>query len=156
MCCLCALTTLLAACGAANSGQATSAATLTQPPTPTQAQSSTPTPVVSTATSVPTLIPSPTQSGNGKNSFVIYTGKGYTINYRPDWKIEPDGSDGVTFRDPTETGTALHVIVQNSQDRLAALQIEEGTSLKDRCKLSRKVPATITINGIVWNQAEFT
>jgi hypothetical protein len=156
MCCLCLLTILLAACGAENSSQAASTATPTQPPTPTQTQSSTPTPVEATATSVPTSIPSPTPGGSGKNAFVVYTGKSYTISYRPTWKIEPDGSDGVTFRDPTQTGSALHVIVQNTQYPLSALQIEEGTSLKDRCKPSRKVSATITINGITWNQGEFT
>src|SRR5947208_5626742 len=95
---LCTLISVLAACGANNGNQATSAATPTQTSAPTQ--------VGATATS--------TQSGNGKNSFVVYTGKGYTISHRPDWKIQSDGSDGVTFSNPSESTTALHVIVQNT------------------------------------------
>jgi hypothetical protein len=146
LCCLFALTLFLTACGADTNNQTASAATPTQPPPTTQA--------VATATSMPT--PTSTQDGSGKTSFVIYTGKSYSISYRPSWKKEPDGSDGITFRDPTQPGTALHVIVQNTQNPLAALQIEEGTSLKDRCKRSRNVSATITINGIIWNQGEFT
>jgi hypothetical protein len=135
--CLFTLTLLLAACGGTSSTQTT---------TTTNNQTTT-----ATTSSAPQATPSPTQSSN--TSFVAYNGKSYTINYRPAWKAEEDGSNGVTFTDPAQTGTALHVIVNDHPE--AALQIEEGTSLKDRCKRSGNVPATITINGVVWAQAEF-
>jgi hypothetical protein len=86
-------------------------------------------------------------------SFGPYTGNSYTINYRQTWKAESDGHSGVTCTDPMQKGTALHVIVNDHPK--AALQIEEGTSLKDRCKPSRHVSATVTINGVTWDQAEY-
>jgi hypothetical protein len=125
--CLFALTLLLAACGSTTSNQTT------------------------TANSAPQATPSPTQSSNA--SFVTYTGKGYTINYRPSWKVESDGNNGVTFTDPAQKGNALHVIVNDHPQ--AALQIEEGTSLKDRCKESGNLLATADINGVTWNQGEY-
>jgi hypothetical protein len=125
--CLFALTLLLAACGSTTSNQTT------------------------TANSAPQATPSPTHSSN--TSFATYTGKGYTINYRPSWKVEPDGDNGVTFTDPAQKGSVLHVIV--SDHAQSALQIEEGTSLKDRCKESGNLLATADINGITWNQGEY-
>lgn len=125
--CLFALTLLLAACGSTTSNQTT------------------------TASSAPQTTPSPTHSSN--TTFVTYTGKGYTINYRPSWKVEPDGNGGVTFTDPAQKGSVLHVIVNDHAQ--AALQVEEGTSLKDRCKESGNLLATADINGITWNQGEY-
>jgi hypothetical protein len=139
--CLFTLTLLLAACGGTSSTETTTTTTQT-----TNNQ----TPATTTG-SAAQATPSPTQSSN--SSFVAYTGNGYTINYRPSWKAEQDGSNGVTFTDPAQAGTTLHVIVNDHQQ--AALQIEEGTSLKDRCKRSGNVPATVTINGVTWDQAEF-
>jgi hypothetical protein len=140
--CLFTLTLLLAACGGTPSNQTTTTTTQT-----TNNQTT-----ATTTDNTPQATPSPTQSGN--TSFSPYTGNGYTINYRPAWKAESDGNNGVTFTDPTQKGTALHMIVQ-TQSPVAALQIEEGTSLKDRCKPSRHVSTTITINGVTWDQAEY-
>jgi hypothetical protein len=127
--CLFTLTLLLAACGGTGGTQTTT----------------------TTTGSTPQATPSPTQGSN--SSFVAYTGNGYTINYRPAWKAESDGSNGVTFTDPAQQGTVLHVIVNDHAE--AALQIEEGTSLKDRCKRSGNVAETVTINGVIWNQGEY-
>ncbi|GHO94421.1 hypothetical protein KSF_044690 [Reticulibacter mediterranei] len=133
--CLLTLTLLLAAC-ASNQTTTTTNQTTNNQPTATTTSST----------------PSPTQSSNA--SFVTYTGKGYTINYRPSWKVESDGNNGVTFTDPAQKGSVLHVIVQ-TQSPTAALQIEEGTSLKDRCKESGNLLATADINGVTWNQGEY-
>jgi hypothetical protein len=136
-CGLFTLTLLLAAC-ASNQTTTTTTTTTNNNQTPATTTSSTP---QATPSSYPP-------------SFGPYTGNSYTINYRQTWKAESDGNNGVTFTDPMQKGTALHVIVQ-TQSPVAALQIEEGTSLKDRCKPSRHVPATVTMNGVAWDQGEY-
>ena len=132
-CGLFTLTLLLAACA---SNQTTTTTTNSHHPPAT------------TTSSTPEATPS-----SYPPSFGPYTGNGYTLNYRQTWKAESDGNNGVTFTDPMQKGTALHVIVNDHPE--AALQIEEGTSLKDRCKPSRHMPATITVNGVTWDQGEY-
>jgi hypothetical protein len=135
-CGLFTLTLLLAACA---SSQITTTTTTTTNNNQTPA---------TTTSSTPQATPS-----SYPPSFGPYTGNGYTINYRQIWKAESDGNNGVTFTDPMQKGTALHVIVNDHPE--AALQIEEGTSLKDRCKPSRHMPATIIVNGVTWDQGEY-
>jgi hypothetical protein len=113
-------------------------------------QASTPTTTTSNQTT-PTVAATSTQNSN--YAFLSYTGKGYTINYPPMWAVKPDDSNGATFTNPSDKSAVLHVIVNDHSE--AALQIEEGTSLKDRCKRSGNVPETVTINGVTWNQGEY-
>ncbi len=143
--CMLAFCFVLAAC-AGNAGAGSSAAT-TSMPTPT-------------ATPVP---PTPTPSPTPAVSLTTVTGDGYTIGYPSGWTSKKNTVSAVStlqLSSGTSSSTALiaetvtsPTTVSTSGSVKGALSGAQGQGKNFQTK---DVPATVTINGITWDQGAAT